>query len=125
MIAKTTYESGLAAIYSTAGRKVIGPAAPKPVKVATVAADEDQTQYSEAPRVFSKLKLVVALRTAGAWTQVKDWLEENDYWDLFTAAQTFREDYPAFSSGFQALRQLLGWSAEQAEAVLAASEADD
>ena len=39
------------------------------------------------PVLYSKLKLIRAMKQAGIWTQVKDQIEASDYWDEFICAQ--------------------------------------
>ena len=72
-----------------------------------------------APRVFSKLKCVAALMSAGVWPQVKAFVEQAGLYDLYLAAQDFAEDNAYFTQGRAALQSALGWSDEQVEAVLA------
>lgn len=72
-----------------------------------------------APRVFSKLKCVAALMEAGVWQEVKGYIEGAGLYDLYLAAQDFREDNPYFVSGKAQLMASLGWTEEQAEALLA------
>ena len=74
------------------------------------------------PRTFSKLRIVAALTTAGVWDSVKQLLIERGFYDLFLAAQDFREDNEYFENGKAALQTALGWTNEQVEAVLAAAE---
>lgn len=74
------------------------------------------------PRVFSKLRIVAALTSAGVWDAVKQLLIERSLYDLFLAAQDFREDNEFFSQGKAALQTALGWTDEQVESVLAAAE---
>ena len=74
------------------------------------------------PRTFSKLRIVAALTSAGVWDAVKQLLIERSLYDLFLAAQDFREDNEFFSQGRTALQTALGWTDEQVEAVLAAAE---
>ena len=71
-----------------------------------------------SPRVFSKLKCVAALMEAGVWQEVKAWIEQAGLYDLYLAAQDFREDNPYFTSGKAQLMTSLGWTEEQAEAIL-------
>ena len=73
------------------------------------------------PRVFSKLKIVAALMTAGVWETVKQYIIAGGLYDLFLAAQDFREDNEFFVRGKTALQTALSWTDEQVEAVLAAS----
>ena len=74
------------------------------------------------PRVFSKLRIVAALTTAGVWDAVKQLLIERRLYDLFLAAQDFREDNEYFENGKTALQTALGWTDEQVEQILAAAE---
>ena len=74
-----------------------------------------------APRVFSKLKIVAALMEAGVWEQVKAYITEAGLYDLYLAAQDFKEDNPYFTQGKAALQTALGWTDGQVEAVLEAS----
>jgi len=75
-------------------------------------------------RVFSKLKLVVALKEADKWVLVKTWLEEKSYYDYFLAAQDFAEDYPLFRECLEALKRYANLSDETVEEVLARCVAD-
>ena len=77
------------------------------------------------PRTFSKLRIVAALTTAGVWDSVKQLLIERGLYDLFLAAQDFREDNEYFENGKAALQTALGWTDEQVEAVLAAAAHKD
>ena len=73
-------------------------------------------------RVFSKLRIVAALTNAGVWAQVKAYIEREGLYDLFLAAQDFREDNEYFTKGRTALQTALGWTDAQVEAVLAEAE---
>lgn len=73
----------------------------------------------QAPRVFSKLKVVAALMDAGVWEQVKAWIESKGLYDLYLAAQEFAEDNEYFAQGLAALKPVVGWTDEQVEALLA------
>ena len=55
-------------------------------------------------RVFSKLKLVAALKEADKWVLVKTWIEERGYYDYYVAAQNFREDNPLFTEALAAIK---------------------
>ena len=58
-------------------------------------------------RVFSKLKLVAALKEADKWVLVKTWIEERGFYDFYVAAQNFREDNPLFT---EALADIKGYA---------------
>lgn len=74
------------------------------------------------PRTFSKYKLVAALMQAQVWPQVKEWIESvPGAYDLYLAAEDISEDEPLLAQGIAAVKQLLGWTDEQVETVLAAS----
>ena len=79
---------------------------------------ESAAQVIPAPRTFSKLRIVAALTTAGVWEQVKAYLEQVFLYDLFLAAQDFREDNGYFAQGRTQLQTALGWTDAQVEAVL-------
>ena len=69
-------------------------------------------------RVFSKLKIVMALKKADLWILTRTWIEENGLYDLYLAAQDFREDNEFFIQGKSELQRLSGRSAEEIEAIL-------
>ena len=73
---------------------------------------------SERPRTFSKLRIVTALTELGVWGDVKSFIEGNGLYDIFLAAQDFREDNEFFVRGKAALQEELGWTDEQVEVVL-------
>lgn len=50
-------------------------------------------------RIFSKLSLITALTKRGIWSAFCDWLTETDLYDLFLAANDFREDPPSIHRG--------------------------
>ena len=70
------------------------------------------------PRVFSKLKLVAALKETDKWVLVKTWIEERGLWDYYLAAQNFREDNEMFSDALDAIKAYARMSDEDAEAIL-------
>jgi hypothetical protein len=74
--------------------------------------------------VFSKLKIVMALKKADLWILTRTWIEENGLYDLYLAAQDFREDNEFFIQGKSELQRLTGKSAEEIEAILAMCIAD-
>lgn len=74
------------------------------------------------PRTFSKYKLVGALMQAEVWPQVKAWIESTPgAYDLYLAAEDISEDEQLLKDGIDAVKELLGWTDEQVEAILAAS----
>ena len=75
-------------------------------------------------RVFSKLKLVAALKAADKWVLVKTWLEEKSYYDYYLAAQNFAEDNALFVEGRDAVKRYLGMTDDQIEAILSQCVAD-
>ena len=77
----------------------------------------DESQPTRA-RVFSKLKLVAALKAADKWVLVKTWIEERGWWDYYLAAQNFREDNEMFGEVIAAVKRYAGMSDEDAEAIL-------
>ena len=75
-------------------------------------------------RIFSKLKLVAALKAADKWVLVKTWLEEKAYYDYYLAAQNFAEDNELFVEGRTAVKNYLGVTDEYIEAILSQCIAD-
>ena len=74
------------------------------------------------PRTFSKLRIVAALTKAGVWAQVKQYIEQAGLYDLYLAAQDFREDNEYFAQGKAQLQTALGWTDEQVEKLLKEAE---
>lgn len=70
-------------------------------------------------RTFSKRKAVVALKREGVWEQVKAWIIAADLYDVYLAAQDFREDDADFVAGKKAIKDQLGWTDEKVESILA------
>ena len=74
------------------------------------------------PRTFDKYMLVDALMNAGVWNHVEAWLKETpNAWTRALMAPDISEDEPLLAQGIAAVKQLLGWTDEQVEAVLTAS----
>ena len=76
------------------------------------------------PRTFSKLRLSNALMTRNLWPAVRDWLNATGYYDLFVAAQDFREDHPQFAAALAAARTRFSLPESEITAILSASVAD-
>ena len=62
------------------------------------------------PRTFSKLRLINVLMSRNLWPAVRDWLDTSGYYDIFLAAQDFREDHPQFTAGLNAAKSRFGLS---------------
>ena len=69
-------------------------------------------------RVFSKLKTVETLMKEGLWPQVKSYIEQSGLYDIYLAAQNFREDNDFFKEGLSTLQEQLGLSDEKVEEIL-------
>lgn len=81
-------------------------------------------EAGKGTRIFSKLKLVAALKEANKWVLVKTWLEEKSYYDFYLAAQNFAEDYPLFQEGLAAIKEYARISDEDVETILSKCIAD-
>jgi hypothetical protein len=77
-----------------------------------------QDDAAAGTRVFSKLKLVAALKEADKWVLVKTWIEERGYYDYYVAAQNFREDNPLFKEALAAVKGYARMTDADAEAIL-------
>ena len=55
---------------------------------------------------YSKLKLIVAAKTAGKWADVKSFIEANDMLDEWNACQYLTSDYPAYIAATNAVVSL-------------------
>ena len=73
------------------------------------------------PRTFSKLRLINALMSRNLWSAVRDWLDASGYYDIFLAAQDFREDHPQFAAALDAAQTRFGLTAAETAAILAES----
>ena len=60
------------------------------------------------PTLYSKLKLIRAMKQAGIWTQVKTQIEESNYWDEFICAQELASNDPGFTAFVATMRGTLG-----------------
>lgn len=60
------------------------------------------------PTLYSKLKLIRAMKQAGIWTQVKARIETSDYWDEFICAQELASNDPGFTAFVASMRETLG-----------------
>ena len=60
------------------------------------------------PVLYSKLKLIRAMKQAGIWTQVKTQIEASDYWDEFICAQELASNDPGFTAFVATMRGTLG-----------------
>ncbi|MBQ1242510.1 MAG: hypothetical protein IIX99_04840 [Oscillospiraceae bacterium] len=76
------------------------------------------------PRSLSKRKLYRALGAAGIWEGAKSYMESAGCWEDWQYATTLDEDDPLIVAAVAALKQSLGLTDEQVEAILAASVAE-
>lgn len=90
----------------------------------TITAVYKLAPITTVPRIFSKLKLVAALNAQGLWQAFRDWLIEADYYDLFLAAQDFREDHPSFTEVLNAAKSRFNLTDDQTAALLDAAVAE-
>ena len=60
------------------------------------------------PTLYSKLKLIRAMKQAGIWTQVKDHIEASDYWDEFICAQELASNDPGFMEFVDSMKSVIG-----------------
>ena len=70
------------------------------------------------PRTFSKFKVVRLLTEMGIWLKVRDYIVAKGLYDLFFAAQDFKEDDEFFIEGLTSLKGELGLADEQIEDIL-------
>lgn len=75
------------------------------------------------PRTFSKLKITAALMALEKWLPVRDFLVQNGLYDLYLAAQDFKEDDKFFVKGLAAIKEQFGMADEEIEAILKEGEA--
>ena len=60
------------------------------------------------PVLYSKLKLIRAMKQDGIWTQVKDQIEASDYWDEFICAQELASNDPGFMAFVDSMKSVIG-----------------
>lgn len=75
------------------------------------------------PRVFSKRKLYRALSAAEVWAPARAYMEQSGVWEDWEFATTLDEDDPLLVAAVAALKQQLGLTDEQVEAILEGSVA--
>ena len=86
-------------------------------------------RYDERPIVapepqvarYSKLKLIVAAKTAGKWAAFKAFIAQAGYEDEWAACQFLASNYPQFNAAKEAIIAAGIATAEEVEAILAAS----
>ena len=71
-----------------------------------------------------KMRLINALMSRNLWPAVRDWLDATGYYDLFVAAQDFREGHPQFAAALTAARTRFSLPESEITAILAESAAD-
>ena len=60
------------------------------------------------PQLYSKLKLIRAMKQAGIWTQVKTQIEASDYWDEFICAQELASNDPGVMAFVDSMKSVIG-----------------
>lgn len=83
--------------------------------------EESAAHVIPASRTFVTADVIEALMKAGIWPQVRAFIEEKGMLDMVLATKEFRADDPNFTGPRDALKELLGWTDGQVEAVLSAS----
>lgn len=69
-------------------------------------------------RQFSKYKIIEHAMKMGIWAQMKTKLEESGLYDLFLAAQDFKEDNEFFQQGVELAKSTFGITQDQIDAIL-------
>ena len=84
---------------------------------------EEQPIVAPPPPVtrYSKLKLIVAAKAAGKWTVFKAFIAQAGYEDEWAACQFLSSDYAQFNAAKDAIIAAGIATAEEVEAILAAS----
>ena len=59
----------------------------------------------------------------GIWSAFRDWFTETDFYDLFLAANDFREDHPQFAAALSAAQSRFHLTPSETAAILAESAA--
>lgn len=77
---------------------------------------------SAPPRTFSKFKITAALMKIEKWLPVRDYLVQSGLYDLYLAAQDFKEDDEYFTKGLSELKAKLGMSDSDVEYILHISD---
>lgn len=88
----------------------------------TATAQYEKHWHKIQPVKYSKMRIVAALQTLGYWAQVKQWIIDNDLYDLYLAAQDFASDNEHFAIGLAILQAQLGLTDEQVETILKEAE---
>jgi hypothetical protein len=78
----------------------------------------DVVKIPHPPRTFSKLKITAALIKLEKWIPIRDYLVQAGMYDLYLAAQDFKEDDEFFVKGLTELKAKFGMSDEEVEAIL-------
>ena len=84
-----------------------------------VVAVYDFSPIPRAPRVFSKLYLVMVLKKRGLWTRFLCTLSEFGLEDEWNAAQDVAEDFPGFADFAARIGTALGLTDAEVEEILA------
>lgn len=79
----------------------------------------DYEPIPRAPRVFSKLYLILALQNRGLYDKFKDLLDAAGLTDLWLAANEISEEFPGFAEYLLQARTALYLTSDEAEDILA------
>ena len=71
-------------------------------------AEDRSEEVPDDPVLYSKLKLIRAMKAAGIWDAVKAAIEGAGIWDEFAAAQELSADDPGFAGMLASLRTAYG-----------------
>jgi hypothetical protein len=136
-IVRETLDGGIVRTYSNAGVKVRGgfpegdynvvydPEEAEREYVETDIPVEKETPDPDAPRVFSKLKIIEKADELGLATELIEMLRGNALlYEKWSAAVNLREDNASFASGLALVKQATGLTDEQIDGILAACVAD-
>ena len=84
-------------------------------------------EYDPIPapvRRFSKLKLIVAAKAAGVWSDLKSFIYGQNLGDEWEAAQELADDYPQFAAAVAAIVASGIAAQAQVDEILAAAEVE-
>ena len=86
---------------------------------------------SEAPKIYSTMKLYIALAKLGLWDTLEEWMKTKtlqdgiNLWKAFDRANDLRSDYPLFEDYLEEVKTLLNLTDEQVQEILNSTIMED
>jgi hypothetical protein len=104
---------------------------PSKIEEYVIELDRRDHEQDEMPKIYSTMKLYIALAKLGLWDTLEEWMKTKtlpdgvNLWKAFDRANELKSDYPLFEDYLEEVKTLLNFTDEQVKNIFNASIMED